>query len=142
MKMLIICFFIFERFLSKTITKVSLNNKTCPNKLKIDVIYESLCPESIRFLKETLEKTIQIKDYDRYVNIQLWPYGNAYQLKSKYTGKWLFRCQHGPNECYGNIVQTCGKYYLNQDDFLHFAVCIATNIEVNENDFNSKVNIQ
>lgn len=38
-------------------------------------------------------------------NIRLIPFGNAVETKKK--GKWTFRCQHGAEECFGNLLEGC-----------------------------------
>lgn len=54
------------------------------------------------------------------VNISIYPYGNANEKGS--AGSYTFTCQHGENECDGNMVETC---YINaakwdQTNFMPF----------------------
>ena len=39
-------------------------------------------------------------------NITFYPYGNA-QEKQETGGEYKYTCQHGENECNGNMVETC-----------------------------------
>ena len=39
-------------------------------------------------------------------NITFYPYGNAREREGA-NGEWIFNCQHGDNECNGNMVETC-----------------------------------
>merc|ERR1711973_1084474 len=57
--------------------------------VKLSVHYESLCPDSIRFVTK-----------------QLYPSGKANFTPSD-GGSWDFTCQHGADECRGNKVQAC-----------------------------------
>ena len=41
------------------------------------------------------------------VNITFVPYGNAKELYRPETKLYQFYCQHGAEECYGNLIQTC-----------------------------------
>ena len=45
---------------------------------------------------------------EEYMNIELIPYGNAHYKGRR--DRYTFTCQHGQDECYGNMVQTC---YIN-----------------------------
>lgn len=82
------------------------NDATASNIVDIGVYYESLCPDSQQFVQEQLLHTYL--EMPEYVNVELIPYGNAHYagVRDRYT----FTCQHGPDECYGNMVQTC---YIN-----------------------------
>eukprot|EP01083_Nonionella_stella_P048791 130257_1 len=54
------------------------------------------------------------------VNISIYPYGNANERQS--GGEWTFTCQHGANECDGNMVETCFINLVNFDQtkFMQF----------------------
>eukprot|EP00795_Rhopilema_esculentum_P004765 gene4765-21069_t len=39
------------------------------------------------------------------LDVDLVPYGNAREYQ--YGGQWIFYCQHGANECLGNLIETC-----------------------------------
>ncbi|KAG8183041.1 hypothetical protein JTE90_018087 [Oedothorax gibbosus] len=80
--------------------------------VNLNVYYESMCPDSALFFREQLVN-VQSK-IPSYLNIELFPYGNAH-----YSGQhdeYTFTCQHGPNECYGNMVQTCYIELVNNTD--------------------------
>ncbi|KAJ8918983.1 hypothetical protein NQ315_016887 [Exocentrus adspersus] len=87
--------------------------------LKISVYYETLCPDSIRFLVNEFYPTYQ--DHAEHMEVDLVPYGKANATNS--SGSWVFQCQHGPAECYGNKVHSCAVdlYPVNQST--EFVVC-------------------
>lgn len=111
---MVLLFFIFGCFVSAVWT-------TKP--VQVDVYYESLCPDSQEFITKQLWPTYK-KLYNTDVfNVSLYSYGNAF---SKYVdGEWNFTCQHGPTECYLNIVQTCATH-LNPKpvDYVQFITCM------------------
>ena len=65
----------------------------------ISLYYESLCPGCHDFITGQLVPTYQ--KLDTLVNVELVPYGNAMEVNG------TIECQHGPEECYGNVVQAC-----------------------------------
>lgn len=61
--------------------------------------YESLCPGCHDFLTTQLAPTFQ--KLEGLIDVVLVPYGNARLVNG------TIQCQHGPEECYGNLVQAC-----------------------------------
>ena len=45
-------------------------------------------------------------------DLHLWPYGNAKETKAVFKDEYKFTCQHGPNECLGNILEACALFYI------------------------------
>ncbi|XP_016331558.1 gamma-interferon-inducible lysosomal thiol reductase-like [Sinocyclocheilus anshuiensis] len=80
-------------------------NVTKPNAAPVNVslYYESLCPGCRQFLVLQLVPTfIMLQDI---MDIDLVPYGNAQEKEDQ--GKYIFTCQHGEDECLGNMIETC-----------------------------------
>ncbi|KAM3604028.1 uncharacterized protein V6R79_005484 [Siganus canaliculatus] len=73
------------------------------DKVQVDLYYESLCPGCRAFLTEMLLPTaVMLSDI---MTVNLVPYGNAQEKLEK--GKYVFECQHGEQECLGNMIETC-----------------------------------
>ena len=97
--------------------------------VQLGVYYESMCPDSVRFFQEQLWPTWQ--KTHTIIKLILVPFGNAYVgihafctmwhvsnsliidvhacvtvvlQEHKDGDKWVFQCQHGPDECTGNII--------------------------------------
>lgn len=110
----------------------------------MSLYYESLCPDSVRFVVGQLypgyEKLGDVLDLD-FV-----PYGFATVriciafifsqsinlfvfLKSRMADKrWYFSCQHGPHECYGNKLQACSlQQNVTQKVHMNFINCVMKN---------------
>lgn len=82
-------------------------------KLNVKVYYESLCPDSARFINTQL--TPVTMDLLQYVDLHLIPYG-----KSTYNTQGSdvnFNCHHGPNECYGNKIHACVVENVQSDSY-------------------------
>ncbi|XP_011311094.1 gamma-interferon-inducible lysosomal thiol reductase [Fopius arisanus] len=92
-------------------TEAFCNSSPC---ITVDVYYESLCPDSVRFIVNQLATSYDgLKDH---LDINLVPYGKAIHRRDE-NGKWLFSCQHGAAECRGNKAQACAlNSILNSSD--------------------------
>lgn len=79
---------------------------TKSQKIPIEIIYESLCPDSLNFITSQLYTSKDlIKDY---FSVNFIPFGKSYN-----QNQVNFICQHGPQECLGNKIQSCALSQLN-----------------------------
>ncbi|KAI8432148.1 hypothetical protein MSG28_004621 [Choristoneura fumiferana] len=91
-----------------------------PQKILLSVYYESKCPDSRAFVLQQLQPALQL--LHEHIMLQLVPYGKS---KSINYGDSGFKCQHGPAECLGNMVQDCALYqmrHLSDLDKLEYCV--------------------
>ncbi|KAF5891440.1 glycogenin-1-like isoform X2, partial [Clarias magur] len=101
-----------------------VNSSKGPEAVNVSLYYESLCPGCRQFLVLQLIPTfIMLHDI---MNVELVPYGNA---EEKQVGdKYEFTCQHGPDECLGNMLETC---ILNKVPHSFFVVfCMEAAVDV------------
>lgn len=68
--------------------------------MNVGVYYESLCPDSIRFIQSQL--ATEYPNFADFIDLDLIPFG-----KSTSGDGTTFECQHGPLECEGNRIQSC-----------------------------------
>ncbi|KAL9922109.1 gamma-interferon-inducible lysosomal thiol reductase 1 [Glossina fuscipes fuscipes] len=83
-------------------------------KVPVTIYYESLCPDSAKFISEQLFPAVKNELRD-HVDIKWVPFG-----KSTYTtqgSEILFTCHHGPNECYGNKVHACAIEHIQASSY-------------------------
>jgi hypothetical protein len=72
------------------------------DKVNFSLYYETLCPYCRGFITEQLFKAYNtILDI---VNINIIPYGNAHETYDITTKLYEFVCQHGADECVGNLI--------------------------------------
>lgn len=76
-------------------------------QLTLSVFYESLCPDSIRFITRQLHPTFTSLGGigNPYLAVDYVPYGKA--NTTEVNGTYTFVCQHGDAECEGNKMQAC-----------------------------------
>jgi len=91
-------------------------------KVRVDVFYETKCPDSIRFIKTQMWPTY--KELTGIVDFNVYPYGNCNQTLGK-EGLWEFKCQHHEKECALNQIATCVNYIFTKSLALQYVVCAA-----------------
>ncbi|CAL1579210.1 unnamed protein product [Knipowitschia caucasica] len=74
-----------------------------PEPVKVEVFYETLCPDCIDFMTHMLyPSSVLLRDV---LDLTVVPYGNA---RESFDGqRYIFSCQHGEQECLGNMIQAC-----------------------------------
>lgn len=91
----------------------------------IGLYFESLCPGCRNFLTSMLYPTwVLLADV---MDVTLVPYGNA--LETWDGKKYKFQCQHGEDECLGNMIETC-LLNLTNDDAFPIIYCMETSSDV------------
>lgn len=111
-------------------------------KVKIEIFYETKCPSCQAFISRTLNQVWEDEEFRRRIKVHFYPYGNAQTLRThdiapgyKYWHEemdaegmdYMFPCQHGPDECFGNMLQACAIDSLNeQAKIVPFIICMET----------------
>lgn len=97
--------------------------KAKADKVQLTLYFESLCPDCKNFFRSQLTKTYTA--LSDIINLTLVPYGNAREEKDAASGKWKYTCQHGEDECVGNLIETCAIHLLkNISVYFPFISCI------------------
>ena len=102
---------------------------------KITVYFESLCPYSIEFITTSIKEFYSKVTKPNVAYIELIPYGNAKETYDPTTKKYTFTCQHGDNECYGNLVSTCSLNVLGRVEGQLNIICLLENIYLHNRNF-------
>ncbi|CAG0915333.1 unnamed protein product [Notodromas monacha] len=82
----------------------ALGNSPKSPPVKIQIYYESLCPDSRSFIVTQLLPCVE-RFPTHVLDVELIPYGKAETIRS--SDDYTFECQHGPLECEGNKVHSC-----------------------------------
>ena len=79
--------------------------KATDDKVKIDLFYESQCPDCRSMINGSFERAHRADSFLSMVDITYWPYGNAHEVQD--GDSWKYTCQHGEVECQWNLVESC-----------------------------------
>ncbi|NXK38826.1 GILT reductase, partial [Piprites chloris] len=110
----------------------------CPNlphpaaaPVELSLYFESLCPACREFLVMKLFPTWLLLPSEM-LNITLVPYGNAQERNV--SGKWDFQCQHGPEECLGNMIEACLMHEAKDfDTYFPVIFCLESGSSITKN---------
>lgn len=117
-------FFVFLAMASTSLTSAQ-------TPVHVSIYYESLCPDSIKFITTQFYPTWEMMM--KYMTVEFIPYGNSNTTKDG-DGHYTFECQHGPAECLGNKVQACALGHLTKDeDKVKFINCMMMSKNVSNN---------
>ena len=119
------CFLIFFIIiLNSFFINYAQTQKTIP---KITIYMESLCPYCIELITTSIKEFYTKVTLPNLANIELIPYGKAKETYDSSTNKYLFACQHGDNECYGNLISTCSLNVLGRIEGQLNIICLLEN---------------
>jgi len=90
----------------KTLIAILLILSCASAKVKIDIYFESQCPDCQGMIKNSIEPSMYKDGFFDMVDLNYYPYGNA-QTTTYNNGTHYVRCQHGVNECLGNVYENC-----------------------------------
>ena len=124
----------FLPILLLNIVSLSQEQKYVP---KITVFIESLCPDCVEFITNSFKAFHEQVKKPNLVDIEFIPFGNAKEQYNNQTQKFEFTCQHGENECYGNLIETCSIQRLGKAQSYDTILCIESNIASYEKNFDT-----
>eukprot|EP01097_Dermamoeba_algensis_P002978 TRINITY_DN2190_c0_g1_i1.p1 TRINITY_DN2190_c0_g1~~TRINITY_DN2190_c0_g1_i1.p1 ORF type:complete len:229 (-),score=39.45 TRINITY_DN2190_c0_g1_i1:43-729(-) len=93
--------------------------------VSVELYFESLCPYCRELITGGLWTAWEAHGIKEILNLTFVPYGNAHRTCSGGSGGCTFVCQHGPNECAGNILDTCAiKLLKSPHKWVPFIKCV------------------
>jgi hypothetical protein len=109
----------------------------CKDIPKIDVYFETLCTDCHKFINTTFAEFQKHPGHLQLANVTFHPYGNATEDWVPENKTWTYTCENGEVECHGNIIETCAKAKMPQEDFNNFIVCVHQDILKSNFNFNA-----
>jgi interferon, gamma-inducible protein 30 len=110
---------------------VVLGSAQTDDRVVVNIYSESLCPDCMDFFETSFKQAVNTADFELICKYDVFPYGNAHQ--TKVGSEWQFTCQHGAEECYGNLLEVCAFYYLDDSIKYKWLVCLEEQISVSYN---------
>jgi len=123
----------------KEADKVKCDEKDTKTPVNIDVYYETRCKGCLLFMNQTLEPLWR-SAMKQHINITMYTFGNGQMVPTvnisegyrffhpETTGKGFDNveiCQHGPDECFGNLVEVCANHVADhKDKYMEFVFCM------------------
>lgn len=94
---------------SSSVTERSNTSKII--QLKTSLYLESKCPDCHQFFHKQFAPVYQ--KFPEYITLDLIPFGNAHMIKLD-NGSYVITCQHGPDECLGNMYEACATKLMQE----------------------------
>ncbi|ETN62496.1 hypothetical protein AND_005813 [Anopheles darlingi] len=133
--------------LRQSLALLSIFTVACYGQTKVPVYvyYESLCPDSAKFVNEQLYPVA--KAFKANLELHLVPFGkSSYETQGSDV---IFKCHHGENECYGNKVHACAIQHIQGNSFqpnisredltLEYVNCLMARAQLKDGQFPTKI---
>lgn len=117
----------------KKLDEVSIKeptNKSFHSRVKVELFLESLCYDTYRFVKGPLSKVAHDPYIMDVIDLQIYVSGKSTQISQDPP---QFECQHGPAECYGNLVENCIIRHTTSGDAVDAMICLYERRKFDEN---------
>lgn len=109
-------------------------------RAKLEIHYETLCPYCTQLISESLKTIWKDEEFRERIDVALFPAGNMNAIPAAEVSEgykffhadlvekdlgYVFQCQHGETECFGNMVQACiMKVESEPKDYLPILFCM------------------
>jgi interferon gamma-inducible protein 30 len=108
---------------------IGSKSPNCGGTVEVGLYFEALCPYSRDFVIQQLYPTFNklFEASPPILTVNLVPFGNAHLTFNSSATKnpvLNFTCQHGNNECDGNIVESCAVIKYDLYKSLNFITCM------------------
>jgi len=118
-------------------------------KVKLEIHYETLCPYCTSLIGTDLKSLWNDAEFRERLDVSMYPAGNVkiFPVEGLSEGwrafhpdlvgdgfEHIFQCQHGEEECLGNMIQACAMKMLDEPaDYMPFLFCMESAEESVEN---------
>lgn len=110
------------------------------SKLKLEIHYETLCPHCLELIGKVLPSIWDDAEMRERLDISMFPSAGitvhpvgqlsegwrAFHPETVQEGfEYVFECQHGEEECLGNLIHACAQKLLGEPDaYMPFLLCM------------------
>lgn len=94
---------------------------TAQNKVSLGIYFESCSFKSQNYIVNSLSRAWNKQGFPDVVDVLLVPWGFQ-TYKSTLTGHYSYQCQHGPNECIIQKIESCAAMYISRSRFVTFVI--------------------
>ncbi|KAL7728179.1 hypothetical protein ACLKA6_005600 [Drosophila palustris] len=93
-------------------------------KLPLAIHYETLCPDSMYFIRRRLYDALTGNDWWPRTDLKLYPFGKANFYNNTAVGRMEVYCQHGEEECELNALHACIIEHLELQQAFQLINCM------------------
>ncbi|XP_017847547.1 GILT-like protein 3, partial [Drosophila busckii] len=111
-------------------------------KLPLAIHYETLCPDSMFFIRRRLKAALDDNDWWPVTELQLLPFGKAGFYNNTEIGELQVFCQHGREECELNALHCCILEHLETRQAFELVHCMLGNYYNNLAECAKRLNIE
>ncbi|XP_061401328.1 GILT-like protein 3 [Musca vetustissima] len=94
------------------------------DKLKVEIYYETLCPDSMRFVRNQLYGAMIDGRLLQFSELVFIPYGKVGSWTNPSTNETTLYCQHGNRECELNALHACIVEHNTMREQLDMITCL------------------
>ncbi|XP_065371857.1 GILT-like protein 3 [Calliphora vicina] len=95
-----------------------------PKKLQVEIFYETLCPDSMLFIRNQIYTSMKTNEWLPYTDLEFIPYGKVGVWTDPATNITNLYCQHGQRECELNALHACIVEHNTIEEQLEMFNCL------------------
>ncbi|KAM7362996.1 GILT-like protein 3 [Cochliomyia hominivorax] len=119
----------------------SSSSEDVPKKLQVEIFYETLCPDSMRFIRNQIYTFMKTNEMLQYTDLEFIPYGKVGVWTDPNTNITNLYCQHGHRECELNALHACIVENNKIEEQLEMFNCLLRNFGTDVDECAKNLNI-
>ncbi|TMW45856.1 hypothetical protein DOY81_009060 [Sarcophaga bullata] len=124
MKLIVLKCFVYCAAVITFINCANASDSPESKKLEVEIFYETLCPDSMRFVRNQLYTSMKSNELLPYTDLKFIPYGKVGVWTNPSTNITNLYCQHGLTECELNALHACIVEHNTIEEQLEMFNCL------------------